>query len=348
MKKEESHALQGIAALLVVFHHCFMLTPLFADGFLSNPALTEQFAKSARICLGICAFVSGYGLFCSFVKEDEYLAEYKNVGRRILRLYGRFWYVLAVTLIAEILLFGRQIAWAELPGNITAFNPTYNTTWWYVREYMYMLLLVPLIKAVLQGGKKKRAIAISVALIAVIILDVLFVIPNGRTIVSSILNHVQVAVLITFFEGYLAAYIQNKLCNRDIKRIDNPTVIVLVGLLIAVISYGIRVLLSVDGGDSKPDILVMPFFVFGTVLALRYLSPVKSALAFIGKNLLYIWLIHGLVWKESTFILLTYTNPVIFYITIFAISLILAIILGYVERLIVSSVKKITNSVKKQ
>lgn len=340
MKKEESHALQGIAALLVVFHHCFMLTPLFADGFIANPALIEQFAKSARICLGICAFVSGYGLFYSFAKEEGYPAEYKNVGRRIVRLYGRFWYVLAVTLIAEILIFGRQIAWGELPGNITAFNPTYNTTWWYVREYMYMLILTPLIKALLQGDKKRRIIACMVFILAMATLGILFIIPGGKAVVSAIFSYVQVAVLLAFFEGYLAAYIQDRLRNKEIKRIDNPAVIVLIGLIIALISYVIRLLLSIDGGDSKPDVIVVPFFVFGAVLALRYLSPVKSVLAFIGKNLLYIWLIHGLVWKESMFALLTNTNPVIFYLAVFVISLILAIVLGYGEKLFISLIKK--------
>ena len=340
MKKEESSALQGIAALLMVFHHCFMLTPYFADGFLKNPGLTEQFAKSARIAIAICAFVSGYGIYHTLKKTDGYTAEYKNVGRRILGLYTRFWYVLAVTLIAEILFFGREIAFGELPGNITAFNPTYNTTWWYVREYMIMLLIAPLIKSLLQGDKQRRSIVCVLIGIFVIILGVLFAIPNSRQLLPSFFGYIQILLLIVFFEGYFIAFIQDKLSGKNIRRPDNAILMGIIGIVLTVLSYALRFMVSFDGGDSKPDIIITPFFVLGVVLTLRALIPLRTVLAFIGKNLLYIWFIHGLVWKEGMFALITYTNPFIFYLAIFISSLILALILGSIERMIVSLIRK--------
>ena len=332
MRKEESGALQGIAVLLMIFHHCFLYSYMFLDGFIRHPEFTEHFARSTRIAIAICAFVSGYGIFHVLKKKDGYAEEYPDMLKRIFKIYVKYWVAILITLAVEALIFHEVIAWNELFGNLTGFEPTYNTTWWYIREYMFMLLIAPLIKSLLQGGKKRRLLLlIMFAVLAVVGAIILFT-GYAEPVIAFLRKYVQVVLLVIFFEGYLAAFMQNKL-KEKINHRGHPAVQVFVtGLIIATIAYVIRYMVAFDAGDSKPDMLIAPVFIFGAVLIFRSVTVLRKVFGFLGSNLLYMWFIHGLIWKEAFVFLTSKTTPVIYYSVIVLSSLVISLLLTWIEK----------------
>lgn len=340
MKKEESGALQGIAVLLMIFHHCFLYPSMFLDGFLRNVELTTHIGMSARIAIAICAFVSGYGIFHVLKKKDGYKAEYPDIIRRILKLYGRYWFAVLITVIVELIIAHGTFAWNELPGNLTAFNPTYNSTWWYVREYMFMLLLAPLLKSALQGEKKRRLSLLIPAALIIALGVSLIVIPGGSDTLYSVKEYVQAVLLIVFFEGYFVAFLQDRLRDKVKHREISKGLMIIAGVVITVTACVGRFMLTRDGGDSKPDLLIAPIFIFGFVLILRSIDPLKKALGFLGKNLLYMWFIHGLIWKHSFVFLTSKTNPMVYYLTVVISSLLVSMLLSWIESRVTGIITK--------
>lgn len=334
MKKEESGALQGIAVLLMIFHHCFLYSYMFLDGFIRHPEFTEHFARSTRIAIAICAFVSGYGIFHVLKGKDGYAQEYPDMIKRVLKIYAKYWIAILITLAVEVLIFHEMIKWNELLGNLTGFEPTYNTTWWYIREYMFMLLIAPLIKTVLQGGKKRRLRLLITFCILAVGGGIIVGLGYAEPVIAFLRKYVQMVLLVIFFEGYFAAFLQDKL-KEKINHRDHPVVLVFIaGFLLAACAYAIRYTVAFDAGDSKPDVFIAPFFILGAVLIFRTVTVLRKVFGFLGSNLLYMWFIHGLIWKEAFVFLTLKTTPVIYYSVIVISSLLISVFLTWVEKML--------------
>ncbi len=337
MKKEESGALQGIAVLLMIFHHCFLYPSMFLDGFLRDPEFTTRLAASFRICIAICAFVSGYGIFHVLSRKDGYREEYPDMFRRIIRLYGRYWFAVTVTVIVELIVEESEFTWRELPGNLTAFDPTYNSTWWYVREYMFMLLLAPVIKSLLQGEKKRRLSLLIPLAVLIVLGGSLILIPGGRDMILSVREYVQMILIIVFSEGYLAAFIQDRLGSNGKQNHKEMSrgMMIATGIILTAVATAARFMLTTEAGDSKPDILIAPVFIYGCVVVLRSFPQVRKIFGFLGRNLLYMWFIHGLIWKHSFVFLTSRTLPIVYYAVVVISSLLASMIMSKAEEIVV-------------
>lgn len=217
MKREESRALQGIAVLLMLFHHFFIYSWMFEDvpGFLRHPAVTEHLAWCGRICVGLFSFISGYGMYHALKGKESWKDNYAACLKRALRLYLRLWTVLALYLILWPAVFHQQPDWGRLPWNLTAMDPDYNPTWWFVREYFWMLLCAPLGRMVLLGNGRQRGTAVGIMAAAVILAGALFVIPGGRAVTDTVRAYVETVFLIIFAEGALAAHLWERVRGRS-------------------------------------------------------------------------------------------------------------------------------------
>lgn len=75
LTKQDSAALKGIAILLMIFHHCFLDPSRFAGHIVSFAPFSQSAIVSlsyfSKICVGIFAFISGYGLYLSAVKQPR-------------------------------------------------------------------------------------------------------------------------------------------------------------------------------------------------------------------------------------------------------------------------------------
>ena len=70
--------IKGIAIMLMVAHHLFTSSEMYSTNI-------TAFGKACKICVGIYAFLTGYGYFYSKDKS------YKNSLKHIIHLLERYW-----------------------------------------------------------------------------------------------------------------------------------------------------------------------------------------------------------------------------------------------------------------
>lgn len=311
ISKRQSAILQGAAIWMMVYHHMFLGVTAYGTVFpFLRLEVVLRIAWFCKICVGIFAFVSGYGLYYGMEKlpRERFFgrlrAEYSYVFRRILRLYGKLWFVLLLYLGYAAGIRRQAIMPGELWENITACNPTYNGAWWYVEQYAKMLLLLPLLDLFLTrfgGTAEKKKKGVFYALTAVFVLALMFLggLQTGEAWAwpAAVIEWFRPAFLAVFAVGYLAArcrvyerwaILQKKwFGNRE-----KPAVLCLSAVLIGIV-IAVRAALAPDPAYAKPDFALTPFFVYGVLMILSYVKPLEVFFAWWGRYSAYIWLVHG-------------------------------------------------------
>ena len=101
--KNQSAVLQGVAIWMMVYHHLYSFAVEYDSllPFLQADA-AQRIAWFCKLCVGIFAFVSGYGMYHVMDRQTRgrffgrLLAEYRCALVRILKLYGKLWTVLLI------------------------------------------------------------------------------------------------------------------------------------------------------------------------------------------------------------------------------------------------------------
>ncbi len=155
ISREESTLIQGVAVMLMVFHHLFAFpervsvayTLVFDFDLLHIETLLSYFG---RICVSIFAFLSGYGLYKKMMglcREDHFpiVAGYKSILGQMLRFLTRYWLVLVVFAAVGYCLNVYSLDWQSLIRHFLGLSSAYNAEWWYVGFYLELLLVFPLL-----------------------------------------------------------------------------------------------------------------------------------------------------------------------------------------------------------
>lgn len=304
--KRQSAMLQGIAILMMVYHHLFSYAETYASLLpFMQVETVRQIAWFCKICVGIFAFVSGYGMYTVFSSQRQerfgqgLLVEYRCVLVRILRLYGKLWLVLLIFKGIDVLILGQSIALVELPGNLTALNPTYNGAWWYVEQYAKMLLVLPLLdllltRYTLPAEKKKKCLfygGLTLLGVAALLVGRLWWKPLWE-LLFAVAKSMRISFLLILLMGYLTArYALYQRMDAWLRRIAGwLPILVAVVLMILVIT--IRVKLATDASYAELDFVFTPLLVYAVLTLLAYIPPLCSFLTWWGHQSTYIWLTH--------------------------------------------------------
>jgi hypothetical protein len=145
--KKQSHQIQSIAILMMLFLHLFnrdykgLFQPLI---FLGKQPISYYFSLFSDACVPIFAFISGYGLY---YKYNENSQTYKGDNRKkIKELYVKYWLILVIFAVVLGLAIGKEGypgSWLKLILNITALNPSYNGAWWFFTTYILFVISSP-------------------------------------------------------------------------------------------------------------------------------------------------------------------------------------------------------------
>ena len=181
--KKQSAVLQGVAIWMMIYHHLYSFAVEYGSLLPFLQAETVQrIAWFCKLCVGIFSFVSGYGMYCVMDRQPRerfwgrLAEEYRSVLARILKLYGKLWLVLLIYMLIIFGIMRLPFDASQLLGNITALDPTYNGTWWYVEQYAKMLLVLPFLDLFLtrfeqpEERKRKRAFFLLLALLGAAVL----------------------------------------------------------------------------------------------------------------------------------------------------------------------------------
>jgi len=308
--KKQSAVLQGVAIWMMVYHHLYSFTVEY-ESLLPFPQAenARRIAWFCKLCVGIFAFVSGYGMYYVMERQPgerffgRLLAEYRCVLARILRLYGKLWLVL---LIYMGILFGilrLPFDASQLPGNLTALNPTYNGAWWYVEQYAKMLLLLPLLDLLLtrfeRPGERKRKgiffLTLALPGAAAVLVGRLWW-PGLWNVILAVKSGLRISFLLIFVVGYLMARFALYQRVEQVLRRRGRWLPVCVAAALVGIVITLRVTLATDAAYAKLDFLFAPMFVYGLLTLLSHVPPLCAFLAWWGHQSTYIWLVHGFLY----------------------------------------------------
>lgn len=305
--KKQSAVLQGVAIWMMIYHHLYSFAVEYGSLFPFMQAETVQrIAWFCKLCVGIFAFVSGYGMYYVMDRQPRerfwgrMAAQYRSVLARILKLYVKLWLVLFIYMIIIFGIMKLPFDASQLLGNITALEPTYNGTWWYVEQYAKMLLVLPFLDLFLtrferpKERKRKWTFFLILALLgAALLLAGRMWWPGLWNAVMAVKSGLRPSFLAIFVVGYLAARFAlyqraDKALRRRGRWLPMCVAAALVGIVIV-----LRVALTADVAYAKLDFLFVPLLVYGLLTLCSHISALCTFLAWWGKQSTYIWLVHG-------------------------------------------------------
>ena len=289
LTKEKSNIIYGIAACLMVFHHLFAFPERIPNtyvavldfNFLHVETMIAYFGK---ICISLYAFISGYGLT---QKAKHVSSVFLMIKNQIEKFYIHYWMVFVIFVPYGIVKSIYEINIGKLLGNFIGWYCTYNAEWWYVKQYLVMLLLFPFLYMIYEKLERSlpQKLRVVIGTISVCIL----------AITVETLRYIMVFVIGMFFaKEQIFEIIDGKLRMKNMIALVN---------LISI--FGVRTVL---GGSGQLDIILTPAFIYSVCIltdidiAKKYINPVIKT---IGKYSIYIWLIH-------TFYIYYYFQKVIF------------------------------------
>lgn len=361
LTKDNSKMLQGIAILMMVYNHLFLNGNMFAINIGTSllnifnfinigkgETVQFNFAWFCRICVGIFAFVSGFGIFeqlNNICKEKINIKEmYKYCLKRFLSFYKVFVFCFLFFNICEILtgnLSDFDYSLFTFIKNMLGLGTDYNATLWYIPLYYCMVFISPLVYVFLKKVDLKKFI-IGLLVIFAIILIVSYAFWDISLFFKEIrlfIQYYQTIYLLIFMEGMFCG--RYKLIEWIYDHLNIAT-----SLLLLLVVYVSRSLLIRAPSESLFDIVLTLPLVASIVRIFDNCNYVKKVLCFFGKYSAYIWYSHAYFYAYLFFNLIIKANSSLFvYLQILAYSMCCGIIFSYLIKTIGNIITKINHKI---
>ena len=340
--KRQTNIAKGIAVLFLLWHHLFLYTPDGTDAFISifsirGIAIETVLAAYLRVCVAMFLFLSGYGLYKSWVKNNSkdvqyvrkkqfFISQLLFVKKHILKLllgfcfiyilfvplsiwFGNpFWEVYGNPFIAILDFLGI----ADLVGTVTM-----NQSWWFMSLIIVLYILFPIL-----AGIMKKIPELMLALAAIVLLIGVFNLGFG------VLKYKEYGLPfvfgIYFARRDIFEFLSNK-CNSVFKKIFLILPIVLICLVYRFISSN---MIYLDFLFAASIILISYFF----ISKIRILSNV---LEMFGENSDSIYMFHLFInyyYFQPYLFSLKYS--IIIYIVFSIVCLLIALLINKLKELL--------------
>lgn len=331
LSKEKTLVLYGVASLLMVFHHLFAFPERISGEYFyvfnfENLHIETMVSYFGRICVSIYAFISGYGLTKKSKEVILVKQNYKMIFAQILKFYSHFLLVFICVLpygfIKKIYCFKIE----EFIKNLLGMTFTYNAEWWYVRQYVEMLLVFPIILFVIGILKNKVS-----SLLYYCSLIIALVVVMGYTYTFYNENIGVMNCFLSFFVGMIIA--KEKIYMKNLKNFRQYIQAVMILILVFVI----RILVAPSG---MLDYILVPLLIYSCniVIAGKYTTAILSV---VGRYSTYIWLTHTFfIYYYFQKIVLIPKYSVLIFIWCLVLCLCLAVILDVIYKFLYGRIKK--------
>ncbi|MCQ2520929.1 MAG: acyltransferase [Lachnospiraceae bacterium] len=343
--KKDSKWLHGVAALLLIYHHLFNQYCHF-EHIALNRSWELNVAVFGRICVGIFAFISGYGLSVK-TSERKSIKSILNVGfRQYLSFMKMYWFAFLLYVPLGVAFFGIKITSVGVLLRSFFYQPNQiYGEWWYVEQYIIILVGVSLFLCIynhLEKYRYKRIIIIA----ALTLIIGLIICPYTRFIMAKVNRYVSIYLWISIMAVIIE---KNRIYEKIYSCFSNKIIQILLSIFLVVISYVCRIYYVYNKGYEWVDIIIVPIFVYAVivlkkVLDLRILNSVGE---YFGKYGTYLWLAHPVYlyyWCTGMVIWPKYSLAIFMWLTI--ISLGSAIVLSNMKRVIEDVFTKCTKRLR--
>lgn len=291
--KQNTQIAKGIAILLMVYHHLFVIPERLNFSYFAIPnvfgfEIQSVIANFCKICVCIFAFLSGIGLYYSLSKEKSIFDMYKKVGLKALGFMVNFW-VIAIIVYPLGLLFGFFTFDVDCLLKVILADYSAVMEWWFVRQYIVLLVLAPIFVNLFQNTQIYFKI-LPVVIIAVFWLIIKIFTKYGLIDIDSVfysyfLCFERVSCILTFFVGIISARfnLYSVYLKFQYKRI--------ISILSITVSVIFRIIFSNNPTSMYVDFILVPLFVFGTT-TLIINTNLSKIFEYFAKHSTNIWLTH--------------------------------------------------------
>ncbi len=319
--------IKGVAIMIMVAHHLF--TSVYTDS-----RFLIILGHACKICVGIYAFLSGFGYF--YMKNKGY----GNSFKRIRGLLERYWLQLFLIFIPLAVAGGYVVTAENFFINLFSLRPSINWFSWYVYFYIFLMLVIPLYaKLCCKNFFINVGATIVVTCLVALGVHELPWYPSNVFInaLYDCLLYFPVAAL-----GYLFArhdvftYIQSK-----ILKIQKSFFLPVIGIIMCAIAMVGKFFLSMVYCFNM-DVIYVPIFIFGIFQVFGYIRARISdkwfiVLSILGMYSTEIWFLHSIFFSAETNVVVNFSNilwmvgnPILAFLWCFVLCLPVAFILHFI------------------
>ena len=309
---ESTEHLKGIALLLLMWHH------LFGVGFLEDwlsPFKDIEYVtgSSAKICLAIFLFCSGYGLYRSYINRNSKDRLY--VPKKIIGALVPYWIIMLIAI--AVLAFLGKFDLVYIPANILAWihddNILYVSFSWYIKLYVLLLLVLPAVKLIEKKWKKNLFLD---GLFYIVIPFLIYYVCRSyldeehfTSLPASILSSVLFVVFWfpLFAAGMIFAKYNIYTRIRDFMKRFLGWVVITLSLLVLGSIFFLRYNFYYY---CIADVIYAPVFISACLLIMDNLKfRSRYVLPYLGKKSVYYWLLSGMFFLNTAELLPLITWP---------------------------------------
>lgn len=355
--KNDTLAIRGIAIVLLIFHHNFRSKSVY-EGFTCSffPFSEDKvvlFCNFLKICVGMFAFLSAYGLTLSLKKYNKNSVltgrQYSHfLSNRIFNLLWGFWFIFipceiinwfvapqyTLVYFTHGMVQGSVNVLLDFLGIAKLFGtPQLNGTWWYMSLAIVILMVVPFMSKLCE---KYNSFCVTLFLLALPrIMSLAFSLKVGED--SNCFRWMFAALL-----GVIAAkynwLARLKSFTITSNRVVSKIIKFVVLTIILIVFYIIR---GKTGGNYSNyvfefrDGIVPAFIVYYCYEFLTDIPGLKQLMILIGKNSLNIFLFHTFIrqrWlKAYTY---SFDHFVLISLVLLAESVIVSIVIELLKKIL--------------
>lgn len=317
--KDTIKSVYGVAVIMMVLHHLFDDTALITQTILPNSAfLEEKISFLAKLCVAIYSLLAGTGV--GRIKSGSCKEICVVLINRIRNLYFKYWFIFFICIPVGFTMGVYSFDGSEFLMNFLGLSSSYNGTWWFIYQYIAMLLFAPMIVLTINqlSGEKNLIKIISTSLVTIL----------GWICVLKIGIYVETVYFVIFILGII---IEKFKVFEYLEKKVFP-VIGAKEIIISVLCLGTILVLRLVIAHLTPfwfqmDILFALAFVF-FLKPMLSINVVRRTFSIYGLHSTSIWFSHAFI-SDYYFsrILFSVGNSILLIVIMLGVSLILGILL---------------------
>ncbi|MCQ2406999.1 MAG: acyltransferase [Oscillospiraceae bacterium] len=342
--RDDTKALKGLAALMMLFHHLVGFTDRYPPDFEGFQTLWRGFAERGLLstlagfcnnCVSIFFFLGGYGMYLLW-KDKRF-----HLGKQIKRLYLAYWRVFVLIIPVALIFFRRSLDQAPvlcciynisdarqmfltLLANFTGINSTLNYEWWFFKSYLCMMPMGVLFCLAMKKTNHPAADFLIVCMIDFVRRAVFTNIGN-TTLFAGAQNHF-------FFSVFLIPDIRATMLYLGIVFAKHDLLVRMKNIFIRLRFspvYGLAVIVGIFYMRSFLtaefiDIIYVPLFIAAASVILDSIPLLKEGAVFFGQHSTNFWLLHTFFcyyFYETTRIVYSTRSPLMDWLILLAFTL---------------------------
>lgn len=357
--KEDTLAIKGIAILMMIHFHGFSTSKSFSKFDISFFPFSETTAilisNSFKVCVGMFALLSGYGLAISlkkYLNNDGTLVKKgysKYFYPRIFKLMSGYWFIFILAQIACAIITQSQAEIYFSDGIVRGiykiildfFGVSYlfgveplNDNWWYMGLAILIIVIVPFIVYLVKRFNSFLPVILVIFLPRIIFLGQDFSVGEKNNPMRWLLA-VVLGVIFAEYDVLARAKSfmigKNKIISKILKFIISTAILLI--LFYSRISFNPKYVR--DYTYEFSDNIVPAFLVYYLYDFITDIPVLRQILIFLGKHSMNMFLIH-------TFIRLTFLKSFVYSFRHFILVTLVVVIISLVLSIIVELLKKVS------